>query len=153
MNDTHASIQYYGNMSSPENEFSRRVTTFLGRLRSEALSDGDVRNFASGFSEAPNNSTLQLYEIMQCSPDLSEEDCNSCLGGGSDMLQCCYASWTFVTISCNIRYEPSLFFDPATDPTQSPLPSAATTLMPPSPSVSDTASNAGGTYKRFILVS
>lgn len=126
--------------SSLEFDFNQRLTTLLERLTSQAAAGSDVRKFSVGHSNAPISSGITIYALVQCSPDLSENDCNACLNKGLGHLPpCCYNSWTYVGASCSLRYDPYLFYDPATDPT--PLSPSS----PPPPSAT-TTSNSGGKY-------
>ncbi|KAI9127802.1 hypothetical protein K1719_000795 [Acacia pycnantha] len=97
----------------------------------QAPTGGSHRKFA-----AANDTTSQsgnVYAFAQCSPDLSEDDCRSCLEDVSKGIQlCCNGKNGGMVInpSCYIRYESFLFYDyTAVSAQPSPLPS--TTVMPP----------------------
>nr|XP_011459860.1 PREDICTED: cysteine-rich receptor-like protein kinase 29 [Fragaria vesca subsp. vesca] len=123
--------------SSVELDFNKRLTKLFERLISEAAKGSGALKFAVGHSNAPVSSGITIYGLAQCSPDLSEEDCNGCLIKGLGLLpSCCYNSWTYYSASCSLRYDPYLFYDAASDP--KPLP-------PPSPPPATTTNNSGGT--------
>ncbi|KAL6212146.1 hypothetical protein ACLB2K_017367 [Fragaria x ananassa] len=124
--------------SSVELDFNKRLTKLFERLISEAAKGSGARKFAVGHSNAPVSSGITTYGLAQCSPDLSEEDCNGCLIKGLGLLpSCCYNSWTYYSASCSLRYDPYLFYDAASDP--KPLP-------PPSPPPGTTSNNSGGKF-------
>ncbi|KAK9904436.1 hypothetical protein M0R45_000661 [Rubus argutus] len=71
-------------------------------------------------------------KLQQCTPDLSKDDCNSCLIDAFGDMN--FSSGTdggnIVKPSCNIRYEVSPFYDPEN---VSPLPSSPPISPPSSP--------------------
>ncbi|XP_050288779.1 cysteine-rich receptor-like protein kinase 44 isoform X1 [Quercus robur] len=78
------------------------------------------------------NSTDTIYGLMQCSPDLSENDCSNCLVGAQSYFQACCSESVGVRIlapSCNLRIESEQFYD-------STLGESPTSLSPPSPAKS-----------------
>lgn len=107
--------------------FNRKLRTLLKTLRSEAAGGGDLLKFATGSASVrvgPRNSNqLTIYALVQCTPDLSETDCKRCLYEAFGYIpRCCHGKDTgrLVKPSCNLRFELSLFFDPAA--TVLPLP-------------------------------
>ena len=93
-------------------QFNDDLTTLLERLRRQAVAGGPLRKFAAGNATAPNSQTL--YGLVQCTPDLSELDCNSCLAWAIQGIpQYCGGKegGRVVTTSCNIRFEIYLFYD------------------------------------------
>lgn len=107
--------------------FNRKLRTLLKSLRSEAAGGGDLLKFATGSASVrvgPRNSNqLTIYALVQCTPDLSETDCKRCLYEAFGHIpRCCHGKDTgrLVKPSCNLRFELSLFFDPAA--TVLPLP-------------------------------
>uniref|UniRef100_A0A2N9GGI6 Uncharacterized protein n=1 Tax=Fagus sylvatica TaxID=28930 RepID=A0A2N9GGI6_FAGSY len=63
------------NVSANVNQFKQDLRTLLDRKRGQAAAGGSLRKFAVGNATAPNFQTL--YALMQCTPDLSELDCNN----------------------------------------------------------------------------
>jgi hypothetical protein len=56
-------------------QFNDDHRSLLESLRNQAVAGGSLRKFAAaGNATAPNFQTL--YAVVQCTPDLSEEDCN-----------------------------------------------------------------------------
>ncbi|KAK9997132.1 hypothetical protein SO802_021818 [Lithocarpus litseifolius] len=110
------------NVSANVDQFNQDLRTLLDSQRGQAAKGGSLRKFAAGNATAPNFQTL--YSLVQCTPDLSEQDCSDCLVGAmGDIPQCCDGKQggRVVRPSCNLRYEVSLFYDPT----------AITVLSPP----------------------
>ncbi|KAM4113989.1 hypothetical protein ACJW30_04G036600 [Castanea mollissima] len=101
------------NVSANVDQFNQDLRTLLDSQRVQAAKGGSLRKFAAGNATAPNNQTL--YSLVQCSPDLSEQDCSGCLAGAmGDIPKCCDGKQggRVIRPSCNFRYEVSLFYDP-----------------------------------------
>ena len=84
----------------------------MDRKRVQAAAGGSLRKFAVGNATAPNNQTL--YSLVQCTPDLFDQDCNDCLAGAlGNILQCCGGKQggRVITASCYFRFEVYLFYD------------------------------------------
>ncbi|VFQ96202.1 unnamed protein product [Cuscuta campestris] len=77
-----------------------------------AAGDGSGRKFAT--LKANFSAFEKIYALGQCTPDLSELDCRSCLTSGIGQLPgCCYSAKGARTVypSCNVRYEVYPFYD------------------------------------------
>ncbi|KAH7546282.1 hypothetical protein FEM48_Zijuj01G0183700 [Ziziphus jujuba var. spinosa] len=75
------------NASSDVDAFQRNVQS----LSSRAVAGGSFRKFAAGSRNAANNFQT-IYGIAQCTPDLSDVDCNDCLiTGVNGLTQYCKA--------------------------------------------------------------
>lgn len=98
------------NASSP-NEFIQDLRTLLESLRSQA-SEGGKKKYASNNTEGPDFQTI--YALVQCTADLSTQDCFSCLDTGFRGLPLCSCyrkrGVNFMMPSCNFRYEIYPFF-------------------------------------------
>jgi hypothetical protein len=104
-------------------EFNKDLSNLLQNLRGRAVAGGSLRKFAVANASAPRSQTL--YGLMQCTPNLSEQDCSRCLSGAIDNFLKSYADRLGGRIrrpSCNFRYENSSFFDPAAYAPPSPPP-------------------------------
>ncbi|PRQ48799.1 putative protein kinase RLK-Pelle-DLSV family [Rosa chinensis] len=126
------------NVASSEVEgFFEELWKLIQRLSSEATAGGSLRKFAVN-----NTTTSDLKTIFaqaQCTPDLSKQDCTDCLVGAyEDITTYSYGKdrARILKPSCNIRYEPASFLDPAN---VAPLPSLPP-ISPPSPSTNTTNS-------------
>ncbi|MED6180560.1 hypothetical protein PIB30_011322 [Stylosanthes scabra] len=123
---------YMWNMNNATNadKFNGVVNNLLDTLRSKAALGDSRRKYGEGNAVVPSNKTV--YGVVQCTPDLSEEECDSCLVESIKVLpSCCNdkIGARIVRPSCYLRYETSfLFYDPSA---QSPSPSPS--LTPSSP--------------------
>jgi hypothetical protein len=114
-----------GVSASYVNQFNDDLRTLLESLRSQAVAGGSLRKyFATGNATAPEFKTL--YGLVQCTPDLSEQDCNDCLRGAFESIpQCCDGKQggQLVRPSCNVIFEVYPFYNStaAASPASSPL--------------------------------
>ena len=118
------------NVSANYDQFSQDLMTLLVSKRVQAAAGGSLRKFAAGNATAPNNQTL--YSVVQCTPDLSDQDCSDCLAGAMrEIPNCCDGKQggRVIKPSCNFRFEVSLFYDATADNASSP------SLSPPPPPV------------------
>jgi len=98
-------------------QFNNNLSALLKNLRNQAVAGGSLRKFAVGNATAPNFQTL--YALVQCTPDLSELDCNNCLlGAFQDIPNCCNGKvgGRVIEPSCNIRFEINQFYDSTAAP-------------------------------------
>ena len=115
-----------GDVSDVE-AFNNVLLPLLNRLRNRTASGNSTHKFAAQSASAPNFQTI--YALLECTPDLSKLDCNSCLEQHQSYIpQCCNGKQggRFVSPSCEIGFEVYSFYDPSVEPPPSP--------PPPSPS-------------------
>ncbi|XP_058224733.1 cysteine-rich receptor-like protein kinase 44 isoform X2 [Rhododendron vialii] len=143
-------IYTYVNASSV-NEFNQVLRSLLDGLRSKAALGGARRKFATNNTAGPDFQTI--YGLMQCTPDLSEIDCNNCLQLAGQQIPHYFSGKTGGTIlapSCTLRYETYQFFtkNPADAPPATsappPAPPPARTFAPPPPSTDVTTKQVSG---------
>ncbi|CAL5205963.1 unnamed protein product [Lathyrus oleraceus] len=105
------------------------VTTLLNNLTSRAVKGDSRIKYAVGSLPGPQYEVI--YGLVQCTPDLSEKDCNSCLAENLQQIpSCCKGKigGRVVRPSCNMRFETSsLFYEPRA----SPPPPPPSPLSPP----------------------
>ncbi|XP_047950636.1 cysteine-rich receptor-like protein kinase 26 isoform X2 [Salvia hispanica] len=109
--DVYNSWYYVENVTSPK-EFKEDLRRLLGDLRRRAAAGTSRMKVAAGNASGPDYQTI--YGLVQCSPDLSSEDCTSCLIGAISYLpECCEGSIgaSVLLPSCNLRFETTLFFN------------------------------------------
>jgi len=111
------------NMSSGEDEFNRTLANLFDSLREEAASGGDRRKFATKIATVPDFSR-SIYGLMQCTPDLSKQNCEDCLLKAVVRQDCCAGKvgGRVIGPSCNYRFETYPFFNDT--PTVTPPPSS-----------------------------
>ncbi|KAI9078167.1 hypothetical protein K1719_039866 [Acacia pycnantha] len=130
-----------------DNKYSEVVDGLMRILRSKAASGGSRWKFAANTS-----TTLfqTIYGLVQCMPDLSEQDCDYCLEKAisSIPLSCnnTIGAW-IVKLSCNIRYANDRFYDTAVvDSLLSSSPPAA------SPSSNTSSSQGNHNTSRTVII-
>ncbi|KAK7343552.1 hypothetical protein VNO77_12362 [Canavalia gladiata] len=115
------------------NQFNEVLRGLVDSLRSKAASGDSLKKYASGSAVGPSFQTI--FALLQCTPDLSEQECNDCLVGAISGISSCCAGKTNGRIgkpSCNLRFDTSPFFDSTADasppsPSQVPPPSGSNT--------------------------
>lgn len=133
--------------------FSQDVKNLLENLKNGAAAGGSLRKYA-----AENASVLDqfqnLYAFAQCTPDLSQLDCNNCLDEALEDFQQHNRSvgGRVFTPSCNFRYEVYPFDGHAYDtPPASRLQSAP--LSPPAMATDTKASKGKKSSKSRTVIS
>ncbi|KAJ7967620.1 Cysteine-rich receptor-kinase-like protein [Quillaja saponaria] len=138
------------NATDPD-RFNQATRDLLDSLRSRAASGSSLRKYAAGNATGPNFQTI--FALVQCTPDLSQQNCTDCLVGtfsdiaGSNILD--KRGGRIIKPSCNFRYENSRFYDPTVD-TQPPVSPPA----PPPPSTNTTTKEEkkSNTSRTFIAI-
>ncbi|KAK6268935.1 hypothetical protein QUC31_013095 [Theobroma cacao] len=113
-------------------QFNQALDTLLNKLSSRAAAAGPLRKYAA------DNSTVgvlqTVYAMVQCTPDLSEQECGKCLSVAKNGIgNCCLGKrgCRVLRPSCFLRFESSPFYQTPV-PLPSPPPSP-TSSSPPSP--------------------
>ncbi|TXG47290.1 hypothetical protein EZV62_026584 [Acer yangbiense] len=134
--DAETSHRYYlcnpNNVSSLD-QFNQVLENLLDGLRSNASSGGSLSKFAVGYASAPDFKTL--YALVQCTPDLSKQECNDCLVSitGGFFKRCDGKEGVrVVSPSCILRFETFRFYDPAIVD-EPEFPSSPPSLLSPPP--------------------
>ncbi|XWS15623.1 hypothetical protein CRYUN_Cryun34aG0017300 [Craigia yunnanensis] len=147
MEDSPDSCLYNTQDVANADQFSQTLDVLLNNLSSRAAAEGPFRKYAADNSSVGVFQTV--YALVQCSPDLSEEECGDCLtvvkkGIGG----CCLGKMGCRVLrpSCFLRFESYPFYQ-----TPIPLPSPLTspTSPPPPPS---TGGNGNNTTRIVIIV-
>lgn len=133
---------YALNNATDMDQFNQGLRELVDSLGSKAASGDSLKKYAAGSTQGPSFQTI--FALLQCTPDLSKQQCNDCLVGTITDIQSCCAGKINGRIgkpSCNLRFDTSPFYDPTADAPQPP-PSQA----PPPPSVTNTTSSPGTYY-------
>ncbi|XP_052180869.1 cysteine-rich receptor-like protein kinase 10 isoform X4 [Diospyros lotus] len=112
--------------SVADHKFNQTLASLLDSLRGKTASGGDRLKFATGIAVVPDFG-WSIYGLMQCTPDLSEQDCVDCLVKAAERQDCCAGKvgGRVVGPSCNYRFESYRFFnDTPAPPTDTPLSSS-----------------------------
>ncbi|XP_056172138.1 cysteine-rich receptor-like protein kinase 29 [Syzygium oleosum] len=107
-------------VSSPDT-YDAVLRKLLNALWAEAAGGGSLRKYASGNESAGPD---MIYALVQCTPDLTKQQCSDCLMIGVQTIRDCCAKYTggrFMVPSCLILYETNYqFFDPVSQPLPPP---------------------------------
>ena len=109
-------------------QFNRALDVLLNNLSSRAVAEGPFRKYAADNSSVGVFQTV--YAMVQCSPDLSEEECGDCLTVAKNGIGgCCLGKMGCRVLrpSCFLRFESSQFY-------QTPIPLPSPPPSPPPPS-------------------
>ncbi|XP_019057298.1 PREDICTED: cysteine-rich receptor-like protein kinase 29 [Tarenaya hassleriana] len=102
-------------ISGNKDEFVRLQTELLNRLKDIAAAGGPNRKYAQGEGNGSASSGFnRFYGSAQCTPDLSEFECDSCLVSGfQNIQQCCdgQTGMRWFCPTCNFRFETSRFYE------------------------------------------
>ncbi|KAL6992706.1 hypothetical protein U1Q18_010820, partial [Sarracenia purpurea var. burkii] len=136
------------NFTGNGSEFDQALNDLVVSLVNRAAVGGSRLKFATG--ETTYSIFYPLYALVQCVPDLSPEDCGTCLWGAVADYQSCCARNPAVYImraSCTFQYS----LTPFIQPTVGAPPPPAFRTAPPSQPTSNTASREGtGTSPRWM---
>ncbi|XP_028767786.1 putative receptor-like protein kinase At4g00960 [Neltuma alba] len=99
-------------------QFNKALRNLLDGLSRTASSGSSLRKFAAANAEGPDFQTL--YGLVQCTPDLSSDQCSDCLVEAISGLPQCSGGkigGRILRPSCNFRYEDYRFFNATSDST------------------------------------
>ncbi|KAH9688853.1 cysteine-rich receptor-like protein kinase 10 [Citrus sinensis] len=125
--DTSVRLSQWNVENSPSRSFDQFVWNSMNEAVNQALSTTKM------FATVKKNYTASqtLYSLVQCTPDLSRDDCSSCLRLAISPLNGCCSikiGGRVMYPSCNFRYELYQFYN---DTSNGTLPPAV--FSPPSP--------------------
>jgi hypothetical protein len=110
-------------VENPE-QFRLVVNETLSDLTKQVAFNASANMYAT--RQAAFTNTETLYALMQCSTDLSPDDCNTCLRVAMENIpSCCDASrgGRVLSRSCYLRYELYAFYEGANnESSKSPVP-------------------------------
>ncbi|KAH9754764.1 cysteine-rich receptor-like protein kinase 10 [Citrus sinensis] len=129
----------------PSRSFDQFVWNSINEAVNQALSTTKM------FATVKKNYTASqtLYSLVQCTPDLSRDDCSSCLRLAISLLnRCCgfKIGGRVMYPSCNFRYELYQFYNDTSNGTLPPV-----FFYPPSPG-SETSSRGKGKKATWIAI-
>ncbi|XP_017413360.1 cysteine-rich receptor-like protein kinase 44 isoform X2 [Vigna angularis] len=106
------------------NQFSQVLGNLMKQLRGIAASGDSRRKYAAAENATALNFQT-VYGAVQCTPDLSQQECDQCLEGAiSEIPNCCNGKvgGRVLRPSCNLRFETYRFY--GTETTLDPVPEA-----------------------------
>jgi hypothetical protein len=132
-----------------QDRFNRLLNRTMTKMAREAA-NFPIGAKKFGVKEVKFSDFQNLYNLVQCTPDLSSTDCNSCLQAAINRLPiCCDGKQGGRALfpSCNIRYELYRFYSEST------APALAVGLAPPPPgSVAGSQGEMDYRFSFFIII-
>lgn len=123
------------NVSTDSEKFNQTLYNLVRSLVTQASSGSDDQKFATGVSGF--TSSRNVYAMVQCTPDISQNACKVCLEGALDeSIKCCGGKegGRFLRPSCFVWFELFRFYESGSEVSISP------TLPKPSPRNPDSLS-------------
>ncbi|KAL1215904.1 Cysteine-rich receptor-like protein kinase 8 [Cardamine amara subsp. amara] len=144
-------MQNTNNISSNQNQTDRFKNLVSSAMNQAAVvAANSSRKFYTISSQL---SALQtLYGLLQCTPDLTRQDCLSCLQTSISGMPLYRIGARLVYPSCNARYELYMFYNETAIRTPPPLPSSPPYKSPVSTSPGTSPSLPGKNGKSNVLV-
>ncbi|XP_038710372.1 cysteine-rich repeat secretory protein 38-like [Tripterygium wilfordii] len=134
-------------------EFNQAANSLLANLTSEAASGDSRLKFATGSTITA--SSQPIFGLVQCTPDLSMEDCSGCLTFIRNLLpQCCDGrqGGRVIGPSCHFRYEKEQFYDVIAADVPSPDSPPLSTLVSPPPPMNTATTKGKGSNVLITLI-
>ncbi|XP_042488812.1 cysteine-rich receptor-like protein kinase 10 [Macadamia integrifolia] len=127
------------NVSNPS-QFNQSLGTLMNSLVNKAAFGSSTRLFAVGTANY-TNSFEKIYGLVQCTPDITQNDCYRCLVAAVAYIPSCCNGKRGARVlmpSCNLRYELN---DPFYESIASPPPPSPSATPPPPHSPPTTTNN------------
>ncbi|KAL2324318.1 hypothetical protein Fmac_023376 [Flemingia macrophylla] len=106
---------WYGDKATNVDQFIQVLWNLMGNLKATAASGDSRRKYATGNATASN--FQNIYGFVQCTPDLSQQECRDCLDlAFSEARTCCDGrrGARIMAPTCNIKYDYYRFFEETT---------------------------------------
>ncbi|XP_027364925.1 putative receptor-like protein kinase At4g00960 isoform X1 [Abrus precatorius] len=134
-NDPRTILYYQKNVTGSVDAFNDGLQNLMRKLTNEAASGDSRLKYAPGTTPSPDFQTTYAY--VQCTPDLTTEECSNCLNDAiSEIPGCCTgkAGVNVLKPSCRIRFDPYSFLGPTLklDPDAPPPSTSPSSNNPPS---------------------
>lgn len=123
--------------TTKQEQFNRQVNMTMTDLASQA-SKVPAGADKFGVNQLNISEFQTLYSLVQCTPDLSNTDCNSCLQAAINYLRICCSGKQGGRVhfpSCHVRYELYPFYNLVNTVPAPELPPPPLSIPPGSPSV------------------
>ncbi|PWA48986.1 cysteine-rich RLK (RECEPTOR-like protein kinase) 26 [Artemisia annua] len=104
-------VGYYGQSNDPD-QFNRALGLLMNQLRAAASGGDSLLKYASGNTPGPG--LITIYGLVQCTPDLSETQCNDCVEYLSNIYAASYSGrigGTAFLPMCRYSYDIQRFFN------------------------------------------
>ncbi|KAL2324319.1 hypothetical protein Fmac_023377 [Flemingia macrophylla] len=131
---------WYGDNATNVDQFIQVLWNLMDNLKATAASGDSRLKYATGNATASNYQNI--YGLVQCTPDLSQQECNDCLDlAFSEARTCCDGrrGARIMAPSCNIKYDYYRFFE------------QTTVLDPEVPSTNNTSSQGSSNNTGIVI--
>ncbi|XVE87860.1 hypothetical protein DITRI_Ditri19aG0022200 [Diplodiscus trichospermus] len=121
-------------------QFNQALDNLLNKLSSRAAAEGPIRKYAADNSSVGVFQTV--YALVQCTPDLPEQECGDCLAVAKQRIgTCCLGKMGCRVLkpSCFLRFESVPFY-------QTPIP------LPSPPSPPPATGGKGNSTARVVII-
>ncbi|CAJ1958719.1 unnamed protein product [Sphenostylis stenocarpa] len=122
---TTPSWEILGTKNTTHPEELQQAEGYMQSLKRQATAESNKLYAMGGFNLSDGE---QRYGLVQCSRDLTNDECSQCVQAMIDKVpQCCSSviGWQVLAPSCLIKYDDFMFYQ-LTDQTSSPLPNSGT---------------------------
>ncbi|PRQ38422.1 putative protein kinase RLK-Pelle-DLSV family [Rosa chinensis] len=141
------------NNVSNAQEYERVLNPVLQYLSDKAASGDSVKKYAAGHATVPGRE--MIYALVQCTPDLDNQNCSNCLKKAMSDIQGHIGAkrgGRVLKPSCTLRYEADLFYEATSDSIVNvSTPVTPTTPVTP-PSVPSKQGKRSNTKKTIIII-
>ena len=117
--------------------FNKTRDNLLDELKSVTVEGDSRKKFAEKSVEVMNESSSRsdvndtIYGLVQCTPDLSKQECTECLDSAfGDLSSWCMKGCLYLGPSCSFRYDIIPFFQSIVNNTESPAPQPSKVIAP-----------------------
>uniref|UniRef100_A0ACD5ZDH1 Uncharacterized protein n=1 Tax=Avena sativa TaxID=4498 RepID=A0ACD5ZDH1_AVESA len=118
----------YKNVSQPEAEALEAVSLRLVLATADVAAADELRRFGTR-EEVFDDTYPKIYSLAQCTPDMTANECRSCLDGINVEMTPTYiaghAGGRVFGVRCSFRFEMYPFFSTKLGPSPAPAPAAA----------------------------
>ncbi|KAL5579123.1 hypothetical protein UlMin_011565 [Ulmus minor] len=132
------------NVSSDVEAFNEELMALFENLRNRAVT-GDSTSFFAAGNLVDHDHFITIYGLVQCTPDLSVQECNDCIASGVLISQKdCYGRKGCLVgrPSCSVAHDIFRFYGATVDTSVSLAPPPAPVVSPP-PSPASTSTGKG----------
>ncbi|CAF2070912.1 BnaC01g14610D [Brassica napus] len=134
----------------PSNQLERFSNVLLSTLN-QAVTDAVKSSRKFDARKANVTASLTVYGLVQCTPDMTRQDCTTCLQISINQLPIDRVGGSFILPNCNSRFETYPFYNETAVKTPQPPP-PPNPPMPPPPPVSAPVRPAGKGGNSNVLV-
>ncbi|XP_058754079.1 cysteine-rich receptor-like protein kinase 10 isoform X2 [Vicia villosa] len=124
-----------------DDAFNQTISGLLDELKSAAAEGDSRKKFGEKSVKVNelNTNNETIYGLVQCTPDLTKQNCTRCLDSAyGDLSRWCpeMKGCLYLGPSCSVRYDIVQFYESIVNNTESPAPQPSSQAISPKPSSS-----------------